>query len=161
MMKKTVLFLLFFLATMAAQADSRIDRMEVIGEEISQLMYEVMIDEIAANGVDVTRLRAMIPDTSWDQPMREATGCIIDKYEQKIGAGEIDKMIARMEATLPELRKGGGMEVLDKASSMQPEGISDQEAISISQSCGMMQLMQEKAMAGDFMTEVMKLMNGG
>jgi len=152
--------ILILLMSSAASADDRLARMEAIGEEMSQLMYRVMVDEIAANGADVSTLRSMIPETRWGQPMRDAAGCVLDAYEKRVGAAEVDEMLDSMEALLPKLRQSSSMEVFSEQSGMQPEGISDDEMISISQSCGMLEVIQNNTRASEFMAEVRKLMSG-
>jgi hypothetical protein len=151
---------ILLLATSAlAIADDRIDRMAKFGEEMSDLMYQAMIGQLADEGVDVSTLKTMIPDTSWDAEMYTAAECILDKYDEQIGTAGVEKMLDDMEAALPELREGG-MEAIETMGDMQPEGLSEEEAIAISRSCGMMQLMQKNMMAGDFVSEVMKLSRG-
>jgi hypothetical protein len=142
-----------------AFSDDRIDRMATFGEEMSNLMYQAMIGQLADEGVDVSTLKTMIPDTSWDAEMYAAAECILDKYDEQIGTAGVEKMLDDMEAALPELREGG-MEAMETMGDMQPEGISEEESIAISRSCGMMQLMQKNMMAGDFVSEVMKLSRG-
>lgn len=147
------------LLTFNSYANDNLERMEEVGEQMSKLMFEAMVHDIAANGADVSKLKTLIPDTSWDQPMRDAASCMLDKYEAKIDTAGITKMLDDMEALLPKL-KGGGMAALENASNMQPAGISDQEAIAINKSCGMMDLVQKNMAADGFMKEVMKMMTG-
>ena len=155
----TRVFLLTFLSASVAVASDRLDRLETISEELTQLLYQAMVNEIAAGGADVTKLREAIPNSDWNQPMREAAQCVLEQYQQKIGSEGVDKMLDDMEASLPELREGG-MAAMEKNQDLQPEGISEDEAISINESCGMADLMQENMMAGEFMSEFMKLMGG-
>lgn len=159
MIKKNCTAVLLLTLTCFASADDRLDRMAAIGEEMSAIMYQGMIAQLEAEGVDASALRSMIPDTSWTDGMREAATCVLDRYDAKIGASAVDTMLDNMESMLPRAREGG-LEAIESLMSLQPEGMSDEEAVAISQSCGMMQAMQESSMAGDFMSEVMKLMGG-
>ncbi|MEM0912573.1 MAG: hypothetical protein AAGJ37_16485 [Pseudomonadota bacterium] len=160
MIKQVTFMLTILLTANVAYADSQLERMEVLSEELSQLMYDAMIDEVAAEGVDVSNLKKLVPDVGWDGPMRDAAKCVLGKYEDKIGSKGIDEMLDKLEGILPELRKGGGMQALEAMPDIQPKGISDEEAIALNQECGMVDQMQKNMMADGFMTELMKAMSG-
>lgn len=162
MMRKlvTVLVMLLFTSS-AAFANSDLERMEELSEELNTLMYTAMLDEMAAEGADVSKLRAMIPETKWNEPIRQAAQCVLDKYEDKIGKKGVTKMLDDLEAALPALNNSGGTEAFESIANLQPEGISDEETIALQRECGMVEQIQKQMMKGEFMTELMKLMSQG
>ena len=154
----TFLFLLLFLS-LPVVADSNFDRMETISEELTTLMYQAMIDQAETEGADVSNLKSAIPDTSWDEPMRAAGKCILDKYREKTNESAISAMFDKIEEMLPAIRSGGILE-MDELGDVQPEGITDQQAMAINKNCGMTDLQQERMMSSGFMTALMQSMSG-
>ncbi len=155
-------FVVMLLTANGAYASGQLDRMEELSEQLSKYMYEAMVESAATEGADVSNLKTMIPDTSWDGPMRNAAECVLDKYEDKIGQKGIDKMLEEIEDLVKQLKEGGGMQAFEAASSdMQPEGISEEESIAINEECGMADEMQRQMMEDGFVTELMKLMAAG
>lgn len=157
MTKKIALFCVALMASCPVFAADRLERMESLSEELSQLMFKAMIDRFAAEGADVTKLRSLVPDTEWTPPMREAAGCVLGKYQEKIGVEGLDKLLTKMDAVMPALREGG-MQAFEEMGNITPEGVSDTDAMEINEACGMANLMQEQMMSGGFMQEAMKLM---
>ena len=157
MIKKTIFALGICIVAVNVIADEQLDRMEAFAEELTTLMYQAMIKSAEAEGADVSKLKTLIPDTSWNEEMRGATRCILDKYEARIGSAGIDKMLDDMEAKLPSLRKGG-MEAFEQASNNMPDGITIDEAIEINRTCGMTALQQKNIDANKFTSELLKIM---
>lgn len=144
----------------AAFAQSALERMEVVGESMAGVMFDAMISEVEASGADVTALRAAVPDMSWDEPMRGAAGCILEKYEAEIGPDGIEAMLLKMEETLPKLQ-GLNIEEMDALQAdLEPEGISMDQSLAINNECGMTDLMMARMMDSQFMTLLMEAMGG-
>ncbi len=158
MFKLLVTALLLSTMSFTAIANDQTERMVEVSEKMSSIMYQVMIKEAAAKGADVTILKTKVPDTSWNQEMRNSGACVLDKYEQKIGADGVSAMLNRLEQAVADLSKVSTMESFSEMSSVQPEGISDQEAIAINTTCGLTAQLQKNMMANEFVQEVMRLM---
>ena len=158
MIKRTTLLALLLLPFSWAVASSPLERIESISEDMTALMFDAMIEEMGAQGIDTDQLRELIPNTEWDQPMRDAGSCVIDQFTAKIGEDGVNAMLDNMEARLPEIQNGG-MDALEDMQTLLPEGISEEEADAISNQCGMTQLMQQKMMNPEFMSAVMSLMS--
>lgn len=146
-------------ASSTLYADDQLNRMEAVTEELTQLFYEAMLKQVESQGVNVSKLKPLIPDTKWDAPMRESASCVLDKYKQKIGKSGVSDFLDQVEALLPTLRKGD-MQVIENMADVQPKGISEAETFSINEACGMDELMQERMMNEAFMAELMKQMGG-
>ncbi len=158
MFKQLATALLLSTMSLTAVANDQTERMAEVSEKMSAIMYQVMIKEAAANGADVTVLKTKVPDTSWNQEMRDSGACVLDKYEQKIGADGVADMLNRLEQAVADLSEASSMESLSEMGSVQPEGISDQEAIDINSTCGLTEQLQGNMMANEFVQEVMRLM---
>ena len=159
MVNKCILLVSFIFLSSFAIADEQLERMESISEEMTTLMFNAMVDSAKSEGADTSVLETLIPDASWDEPMRDAGKCMLEKYKQKIDADGVDKMLDELEAIIPTLRTGG-MEAMEKMANIQPSGISDEESMAINQECGMIELQQEKMMANEFVNELMRLSMG-
>lgn len=157
MLKRTALIVLLALPLTQASAADSLARIESVSEDLMAVMFQAMIDEFGAQGVDTDKLQDALPDTSWDEPMRDAGRCVLDAFTAKIGEDGVDSMLDTMEARLPEI-KAMGLEELDGIATLLPEGISEADASAINDQCGMSQLMQQKLMNPAFMSAVMSLM---
>jgi hypothetical protein len=156
MIKRVLIIIALILINLPTLADEQLQRLEKISEQMNQIMFNAMLREVEANGADITRLKTLIPDVRWDQPLREAYACVLKKYEEKIGRESIDRMLDKTEALLPKL-SSGGMDTITETEMLLPKGISQEQATQYSNECGVMQIMIENSMSNDFVSEIMKL----
>jgi uncharacterized protein (UPF0335 family) len=159
MMKKIMLACLLIGASSGTYADDQLERMESVTEELTQLFYEAMLKQVESQGVNISKLKALIPDTKWDAPMREAASCVLNEYKQKIGNNGVDDFLDKIEALVPKL-KGANMQDLENMADVQPKGITEAETFAINEACGMDELVQERMINEAFMGELMKQMGG-
>lgn len=158
MLKHAALLALLALPFAPATAANPLERIEAISEDITEAMFQAMVAEMGAQGMDTDKLQEIIPSTAWDDPMRDAGRCVVDAFTDKIGEDGVTDMLDKMEARLPEIQSTG-MEALDGMQSLLPEGITEAEAEAINDQCGMTRLMQQKMMNPEFMSAVMSLMS--
>ncbi|MEQ9259568.1 MAG: hypothetical protein RIG84_10745, partial [Roseovarius sp.] len=160
LMKRAALLTALVTLPAAALADSQLERMEAISEEMNEVMMVMMVNEAAANGADPEPLRAAMPDLTWDDAMREAGSCMLDEYTSEIGSDGVDEMLAKMEEFSVEMGEmganGATMSELGDTSDMLPEGITMQRSAEITQDCGMMQLQMQRMEASGFMDAMIK-----
>ncbi|MEM9603721.1 MAG: hypothetical protein AAGA11_12720 [Pseudomonadota bacterium] len=158
MLKRAACIALFLLPFSQSHASDALERIEAISEDMTSLMFDAMLTEMGAEGVDTSKLAELVPSTEWDEPMRDAGRCVLDRFTARIGDDGVDAMLDQMEARLPEIR-AGGMQAIDQLGSLLPEGISEAEADAINSECGMTRLIREKMMNPEFMSAVMSLMS--
>jgi hypothetical protein len=68
------------LFSVSVLADNQLERLEQISEEMVSLMYQALVKSIETEGADASILKSLIPDTTWEDPMRDAARCILDTY---------------------------------------------------------------------------------
>lgn len=158
MTSRLALILLLILPFSPAQANDTLDRIESISEQMTAAMFDAMLDEFKARGIDTSSLAKVIPDTSWDEPLRDAGRCVVDRFTDTVGADKLAEMVDALEARLPAV-ESGGMQAIEDMQSFLPEGVSEADAAAINEACGMTALMQQKLMSPAFMSEVMSLMS--
>ena len=145
------------LMPVSAIAETQLERLERLSEEMNQVMPIMMANEIEAQGGDATALRDVadnLPD--WDGEMRAAGECIIDRYTAEAGDAEVAAMFDRMEELVDGMADMQMTEFAesDLANDMLPEGVTLEESAAITQECGMMDL-QMKAMQESGLVEAM------
>jgi hypothetical protein len=138
-MIRTLLAALVFLVPAAAIADSQLDRMEALAEDMNLGMAKMMVREITAAGGDPAPLMAALPDTKWDDEYRAAGRCLLDKYTQAAGPAAVDLMLDQMEAMIPKLETATMESMGDDAMDIQPAGVTQEQSIEFTQSCGMIE----------------------
>jgi hypothetical protein len=130
------------LAPLPAAAQSQLDRMEALSEQANALMNEAMIAEMPA-------LAGNMPDPAWDAPMRAAYGCMLDGYVEVSGSAAVDRMLDEMEVAMATATAADIMSGEMGQSVQLPEGLSEAQAQSLMQSCGVMeQIMARMAESG-------------
>ncbi len=154
MLPRPIAFALAVAVPLPAMAQDRVDRMEAISEEMSQIMFEAMVEEAVKDGVDRDALAAAIPDTSWTPEMRDAGACVLQEYEDVVGSDEVLAMLDRMEAVVPTLRDVS-IEDWENIDDLEPAGLSEEQSMEINQTCGMVELMMDMMMSSDFMSVMM------
>jgi len=136
-----------------AGAQSQLERLEEVSEGMSTDMFALMVNEMAAGGVDPAPLREAIPDMTWDDAMREAGECMLEQYTALIGRSGVDEMLDQMDATRGDIAElaasGGTASDMPDTSDMLPEGLSMDDSLRITQDCGMLDIqMQRMAESG-------------
>ena len=138
-------------APTALFAQSQLDRLEALSEQMNELMMVKMVEEmVAETGADPAPVMELIPDMSWDAEFRAAGECMIDAYRDKIGRGGVDEMLTAMEEAMPRIETMSMEEMGDELDFM-PDGITVSETITIQQDCGMMEVAMERMSSSGFM----------
>lgn len=153
-MFRPILIALTLAAPTALFADTQLDRLEALSEEMNLGMAQLMAREIAANGGDPAPMLAAMPDTSWDAEYRAAGTCMLDGYTSLIGSDGVDAMLDNMEAMLPQMATAT-MESMAEMNPL-PAGISQDQSIEITQSCGMMEIGMRRMQESGFTAAMME-----
>lgn len=143
-----------------AWAQSDLERFEALSEKFATVVYEKMIDEIAANGGQTAGLREAIPDTSWDDSFRNAGACILEAYEKGSSAQAVNRMLSDMESLLPKVADAS-LDQMDQFDAARPDGIGEDQAADINEQCGMLKLQQQRMFESGFMKAMMSATQGG
>ena len=157
-MKRLILSTSLALSPVLAAADERLDRFEELADSMSVAMIEMMSNDIENAGGDASALRALDRfGPEWDGEMRTAAGCIIDTYVDEAGAAEVDAMLDKMEALIPQMATMSMEQATEDGTldAMQPAGISDDRMIDINRDCGMMELQIKAAQESGLMEAMM------
>ena len=141
-------------------AQSRLDRLENLSEEVTAMVYVKMVEELAPDRAESEVIAAAMPDATWDDDFREAGRCILEAYETESGEDAVDQMLSDMEDALPRMADAS-MEDMEEMSSFLPAGLTEDESLRINQECGMMELQRERMMQSGFMEAMMKAAQGG
>ena len=153
-MFRPILIALTLAAPTALFADTQLDRLEALSEEMNLGMAQLMAREIAANGGDPAPMLAAMPDTSWDAEYRAAGTCMLDGYTSLIGSDGVDAMLDNMEAMLPQMATAT-MESMAEMNPL-PAGISQDQSIEITQNCGMMEIGMRRMQESGFTAAMME-----
>ena len=157
-MKSLVYAAIVALAPTVLQAQSQIERFEAIAEQMNGAMAELMATEIESLGGDATAIREATTNMpSWDQPMRKAAQCALDRYTDETSAAAVDGMLDSMEDMMAQMASMSLSEFADSAisDSALPEGLTDEQAFAISTDCGLMELQMQAAQSSGLMEAMM------
>ncbi|MFP7674382.1 hypothetical protein ACG74X_13625 [Marivita sp. S0852] len=143
----------------AAVAESQLDRLENISEQMNAAMFEAMVRMAEKEGANPAPLRAAIPDGAWDDSFRKAGACLLDKYNAAAGKDEINKMLDAMDAAIPQM---ADMDLDSSGDEFDflPDGMTDDLAIQINSECGLTQLSLDRMEASGFTAALMQSMAG-
>jgi hypothetical protein len=146
---------------LAAWAQSGpLERLEAVYETLNESMVLVMVNEMEAEGVDPAPIMEVLPDLSWDDAMRDAGRCMLDRYDALIGRDGIDTMLTDLEAYAADLKDAGneGLTARELADpeNMLPEGVSQDQSMEITQACGMIELQMQRMSESGFTEAMMK-----
>lgn len=146
----------------AALAQSQLERMEAASEVMGEAGIRMMIDEMVANGAERAPLEAAMPDMSWDDEMRAAGGCLLERYNELSDRESVDQMLTRIEALADTIDEAGFADLveMDEMGSL-PDGISDDQAVEIMQTCGMMELQLRRMAESGFSDAMMAASQAG
>ena len=153
-MIRTTLAALVFLFPATAYADSQLERLEVLSEEINLGMAKMMAREITNAGGDPAPLMAALPDTQWDDEYRTAGQCLLDKYSDAAGPDAVESILDQMETIVSTLDTATleSMEEMD----FQPVGITEEQTIAITRDCGMIELAMQRMEESGFSAAMMQ-----
>jgi hypothetical protein len=124
-------------APLPAVAQSQLERMETLSEQANVLMNQAMITEIPA-------LEGNMPDPEWNEPMRAAYGCMLDGYVEASGEAAVDGMLDEMEAAMETATAATIMNGEMGQAVQLPEGMSESQAQSLMQDCGVVEVMMAR-----------------
>lgn len=136
------------LAPLPAAAQSQLERMEVLSEQASALMNEAMIAQVPA-------LEGNMPDPAWDEPMRAAYACVLEGYIDASSEAAVDGMLDDMEAMLETATAETLMSGETGESVQLPDGMSEEQAQGLMQSCGVMEVIMARMAASGAMQVMM------
>ena len=144
----------------ATLAQSTLDRMEAVSEKMNAVMVRMMADEMIANGADPAPLLETLPDMAWDDEMRAAGACMLTGYTDRIGEDGVEEMIANIEQVTNDL-DGMTLSALSDEMAILPDGITEEQSVEITQSCGMVQLQMKRMQDSGFAAAMMSAAQGG
>ena len=143
-------------APVAALAQSQLDRLQAVSDATSELGVRSMIDQMVANGAARAPLEAAIPDLTWNDEMRAAGACMLERYTELAGQDGVEQMLTRMEAFAEDFE---GFDLSDpnamEEMAFLPDGISYSDSAEITQSCGMMELQLQRMEQSGFSEAMM------
>lgn len=120
---------------LAAQAQSQLDRFEVLSERMTELTYQGLVEQVPA-------LDGVLPSAEWDRPMRRAGRCAIRRYENAVGEAGVEAMLVELETAIDTARPS---DILDGTfSAGVPQGLTNQDVQRINNDCGMIELQMER-----------------
>ena len=147
------------IAPSLAIAESQVERLERLSEAKGDIMVEMMASGIEAEGGDGTLVRAVAGNVpEWDDEMRTAAGCVLDRYADYVRDSAIEASLDRMEELMSDAESFTfeAMEDEGFADSMLPEGITIDQAGEISGECGMMALQMRDMQASGLWSAMME-----
>lgn len=158
-MRKALLAIAFAILPAIGAAQSQLDRMETVSETMNEAMVVMMVKQMEANGANAEPLMAALPDLDWDDEMRAAGQCMLDKYRDRIGSDGVDEMLIAMETFAAEVEAlqeaGATMDDMSEPEGILPEGMTQDESVEITQSCGMMALQLKRMSESGFSAAMM------
>ncbi|MEM6372790.1 MAG: hypothetical protein AAF727_08445 [Pseudomonadota bacterium] len=153
-MLRTLLTAIFLTLPAAAIAQTQLERLEAISEEMNLGMAQMMVREIEAAGGNPAPVLAAFPDTSWDDEYRAAGTCMLDQYNAIAGQDGTNIMLDRMEAMNRQLATAtmDSFEAMD----IHPDGMSEEQSMAIAQSCGIVELSMRRMQESGFSAAMMQ-----
>ena len=90
-MKRMIIAATLAIAPSLAIAESQVERLERLSEAMGGIMVEMMASGIEAEGGDGTLVRAVAGNVpEWDDEMRAAAGCVLDRYADNVSDSAIE-----------------------------------------------------------------------
>ena len=118
------------LPTIAA-ADPQLDRLERLAELAGTKIAPV----IEARNPE---LRGRLPDTEWDDDLRDAGACILAAYRREIGQDGVESVLADAETALAV--PIGSERDIRRLERLKPAGVEDAAALAILGRCGFLRI---------------------
>jgi len=133
-------------------------KFEELSNRMNALMGEMMAKEVDAAGGNGNIIRDAVPVDAWNDAARDAAECILDRYKAEIGPDGITDMMARMEGAFDAMEVMTMTEFTDSGAfdDMQPEGMTEEMSVQITQECGMMEVQLERMEASGFSAAMME-----
>ncbi|AHM02826.1 hypothetical protein roselon_00381 [Roseibacterium elongatum DSM 19469] len=129
---------------MAANAQSALERFEVLNEQIETLIFEAM-------AAQTPQLVGNLPAPEWNQAMRVAGECFLDGVRDEVGDEGVNTLLDNMEAAMQGVDATSLMQESGAFQPTLPDGLSDQQLQNIDSECGLNQaLMMRFAESGAF-----------
>ncbi|SHH92169.1 hypothetical protein [Marivita hallyeonensis] len=143
----------------AATAETQLERLEVISEQMNDAMFDAMIRMVENEGGNPEPLREKVPDSAWNDEYRDAGACMLDRFTEASSAGAVDDMLDKMEAFIPQLANMD-LDAMGQDNDFLPEGISEDFSIQVNEECGLTDLMLDRMEQSGFMAAMMQSMAG-
>lgn len=156
-MKHVLSTVLFVTLPISALAETQLERLETISEQMTSGMFEAMIRMVEKEGGNPAPLRDAIPDSTWNDVYRDAGACLLDRYTNASSASAVDDMLDRMEAFIPEIAEMD-LETMEEDTDFLPEGISEEFSLQVNSECGLTNLMMDRMEESGFMAAMMQSM---
>jgi hypothetical protein len=98
-----------------------------------------MVEMAISDGADASLRDADLPVFEWDDTMRDAGRCMLDRYVAEIVGDGMDEMLEEMDALFVEIEAAQSLERIEELSEgYDLGGLSDEKNVEIMQDCGMM-----------------------
>lgn len=131
----------------AALAETQLERMERLSVQINEMTYAGLVTQMP-------QLAGNMPPATWDAAMREAYVCLLDEVEDEIGSDGVDEMLDNMETAMVGVTAN---DVLSGAfSPAVPEGLTDAQLQSFTNSCGVVEALMMRMAASGAMSIMME-----
>ena len=158
-MKQVFAAALIAVYPIAVMAETQLERLENISEEMNDAMFDAMVNMVEKQGGNPEPLRSAFPDGAWDAEFRDAGQCLLDRYIDASSEAAVDQMLDDMEAFIPKMAEAD-LENLGDEADFLPEGISEEFSVSVNKECGLSDLMMNRMEESGFMAAMMQSMAG-
>ena len=156
-MKRILATLVLTTLPCAALAETQLERLERISEEMNEIMFDAMVRMVEKEGGNPEPLRAAIPDSTWNDEYREAGACLLDKLTQASSESAIDQMLSEMDAALPKMADMD-LDSIGEDMDFTPDGISDDYMMDANDECGLVDLSLARMAESGFTAAMMQAM---
>lgn len=158
-MKQLISVLVFAALPVSAIAETQLERLERVSEQMNDAMYEAMIRMVERQGGDPAPLRDAMPASTWDEDFRAAGACMLDRFTDKSSPEAVTQMLDEMEAFLPEVATMD-LENAEEDMNFLPDGISEDYSIQVNSECGLSEIMMQRMQESGFSAAMMQAMRG-
>lgn len=158
-MKQLISVLVFAALPVSAIAETQLERLERVSEQMNDAMYEAMIRMVERQGGDTAPLRDAMPASTWDEDFRAAGACMLDRFTDKSSPEAVTQMLDEMEAFLPEVATMD-LENAEEDMNFLPDGISEDYSIQVNSECGLSEIMMQRMQESGFSAAMMQAMRG-
>ena len=159
-MKQLFAAAVFATLPVTAMAETQLERLESIAEQMNDAMFDAMIRMVEKEGGNPAPLREAIPDGAWGAKDREAGACLLEKYTEASSKSAVNDMLDEMEAYIPTLATLDLDAMEDTDTDFLPEGITEEFSLQVNSECGLTDLMMDRMENSGFMEAMMKSMAG-
>lgn len=142
-------------APLPAMAETQAEQFEALSERTNNLMLHMLVDAAVADGADRATLEAALPNFEWNDAMRESGTCMLEAYTAKIGSDGVDQLMVGMNQFLDETENMTIEEMAAADPDYLPDGLTEQESLEITQTCGMLDAQLDWMADSGFMEAMM------